>query len=124
MNEEELNRKKPIHCEWYRKPWYKDSNTWGDDGFIQGMSSFYNNTFDKKKFSAYKAKKDLINALSKQKYGIILENNHIHVKKVIGGKMVDGTKSKVKTIIVDLNKIKSNDITNQVKYIENLFNID
>jgi hypothetical protein len=115
-------KKKPIHCEWYRKPWYKDPLRCELGDPIPGSNSYHDETFDKRKYSAYKAKKRLLTKLCKLKYGLILDKNFIYVSKVIGGKMVDGTKAKVKTIVVNLNKINSTYIPDQVKYIENLFN--
>jgi hypothetical protein len=107
MNENDQNIKKIINIEWYKKSWFDD-----------------NNNFDSAKYKAYNKHKKLFSALSKLKYGIVLSSNILHLKKVIGGVMINGQKAKIKSIELDINSIKSKNLSDQLKYVENLFNID
>ena len=106
MSENEYNQKKNITIEWFEKSWYN------------------NNKFDSAKYKAYNKYKYLFSALSKLKYGIVLNANILHLKKVIGGVMVNGKRAKIKSIDLDINSIKPKTLPEQLKYIENLFKSD
>ena len=102
---EEQRKKPPINAEWYKKQW---TDTEGN--------------FDRYKYQSYKAHNRLLSALCRKKYGIILADNFIYIKKVIGGIMVDGTRARVKTIVVNFSKIKTKMLQDQLNYIDNLIN--
>lgn len=104
MSEEEEKRK-PLIVEWYRKSWTDNK---GD--------------FDRVKHQAYKAHNRLITALSRKSYGIILDGNFLYIKRVLGGIMKNGKRAQLKEIVVNLNKIKSKSLKEQLFYIDNLLN--
>ena len=117
----EVNRKRPLHVEWYQKSFYKDySKEFALNPIGPGYSTYRDN-YDVRKKANYNRYQELINKLANQSYGIVLDNDKLYVRKVIGGIMVNETKAKVIRKIVNLNKIRKFTLDEQLNYINNLF---
>lgn len=113
-------KKGHLNVEYYQKAWYKDDYNPHDP-----MDVWYNNKFpgyDWKKHKAYKAKSLIINALAKEKYGLVLKDDILYLKKVVGGLMVDETKARTLKAKVKLSDLKDKSLKEQLTIIENLFN--
>ena len=95
---------------YHKEKWYREATAWNT------------NTFDFKKYSAYNSNKRIINALAKKKYGVVLKDDTLYLKKVVGGLMVDETKAKTIKMSINLNVLKGKSLNEQLSYIENLFN--
>jgi hypothetical protein len=104
-------RKGVMQGEYYQKAWYSDN-----------VVDYKN--FDSKKYSAYKSNKGIINALAKEKYGIVLKDDILYLKKVVGGLMVDETKARTLKAKVKLSDLKNKSLKEQLTIVENLFNSD
>ena len=102
-------RKGVLQGEYYRKPFYSDN-------------VFDSNNFDKKKHYEYKKNSRIINAISKEKYGLILKDDILYVKKVVGGLMVDESKARTLKAKVKLSDLNNKSLKEQLTIIENLFN--
>ena len=102
-------RKGVMQGEYYQKNWYRDITAWNTD------------TFDRQKYSAYKSNKQIINALAKKNYGIVLKDNILYLKKVVGGLMVDETKAKTIKKSINLNVLQGKSLNDKISIIENLF---
>ncbi len=98
-------KKKTIVVEWHSKNWLD-----------------HKGIFDRNKYQKYNSYKRLISALCKKSYGIVVSDDKLYVRKVVGGIMVDETRAKVIRKIVNINKIKKYSLQEQLSYIENLFN--
>lgn len=103
-------RKGVMQAEYYQKNWYRDITQWNTS------------TFDREKYSAYKSNSRIINALAKEKYGIVLKDDILYLKKVVGGLMVDETKARTLKAKVKLSDLKNKSLKEQLTIIENLFN--
>ena len=101
-------RKGKMRGEYYEKAWF-------GDGIFD-----YNN-FDTKKHSAYKSNRLIIKALAKKKYGIVLKDNILYIKKVVGGLLVDETKAKTIKKSINLNVLQGKSLNDKISIIENLF---
>jgi hypothetical protein len=104
MSENEYNQKKNITIEWFEKSWYN------------------NNQFDSAKYKAYNKYKRLFSALSKLKYGIVLKDDILYLKKVVGGVMIDESKAKTIKKSINMNVLQGKSLNDQLSIIENLFN--
>ena len=102
-------RKGLMRGEYYQKNWYRDITAWDTDNF------------DWKKHSAYKSHRLLIKALAKKKYGIVLKDNILYLKKVVGGLLVDETKAKTIKKSINLNVLQGKSLVDKISIIENLF---
>ena len=102
-------RKGVMQAEYYQKAWYSDS-------------VFDYKNFDRKKHYEYKKNSRIINALAKEKYGLVLKDDILYLKKVVGGLMVDETKARTLKAKVKLSDLKDKSLKEQLTIIENLFN--
>lgn len=117
----EVNRKKPLHVEWYQKSFYKNySKEFALNPLGPGYA-IYRDNYDVHKKANYNRYKKLISKLANKSYGIVLDDDKLYVRKVVGGLLVDKTKAKVIRKIVNLNKIKKFTPDEQLNYINNLF---
>lgn len=95
-------------------------------GVMQG--SVYQKSFEEydqtdwARHKLYKTNNKLLNALAKKKYGVLLKDDTLYLKKVVGGLMVDETKAKTIKMSINLNVLKGKSLNEQLSYIENLFN--
>jgi len=103
-------RKGKMKGEYHQKSWYRDVTSWNTDNF------------DRQKYYAYNSQKQIINALAKKSYGIVLKDDILYLKKVVGGLMIDETKAKTIKKSIKLNVLKGKSLNEQLSYIENLFN--
>ena len=113
-------RKGVMQAEYYQKSWYKDDFNPHDQ-----MDVWYNNKFpgyDWKKHKAYKLWSDIINPLAKEKYGLVLKDDILYLKKVVGGLMVDETKARTLKAKVKISNLKDKSLKEKLTIIENLFN--
>jgi hypothetical protein len=101
-------RKGVMQSEYYQKAWYGN-----------GVYDYKN--FDSLKYAAYKSNKQIINALAKKNYGIVLKDDILYLKKVVGGLMVDETKAKTIKKSINLNVLKGKSLDDKISIIENLF---
>ena len=101
-------RKGKMQGEYHEKAWFSDD-------------IFDYNGFDRKKHSAYKSNRLIIKALSRKKYGIVLKDNILYLKKVVGGLLVDETKAKTIKKSINLNVLQGKSLVDKISIIENLF---
>ncbi len=104
-------RKGVLQGEYYQKPFYSD--------FVHDYKNF-----DKHKHYQYKKNSRIINALAKEKYGVVLKDNILYLKKVVGGLMVDETKARTLKAKDKLSDLKNKSLKEQLTIVENLFNSD
>jgi hypothetical protein len=104
---EEQEKKRTYSGLWYQKNWYKDYDQYNALDPLGPGYSVNNQNFDSNKYRAYKKNSQIITALSKEKYGVVLKDNILYLKKVVGGLMIDET---------------GKSLNDQLSIIENLFN--
>ena len=102
---EEQEKKKLIVVEWHTKNWID-----------------HKGTFDSNKYKKYNTYKRLISALCKKSYGIVVLDDKMYLRKVVGGIINNGKKAIVIQKNVDLKKIKKYSLQEQLTFIDNLFN--
>ena len=94
-------------------------------GKMQG--SIYQKSFDDydsndwAKHKNLKSRKEIINALAKKSYGLILVENILTIIKTIGGLLVDETKAKTIKKSINLNVLQGKSLDDKISIIENLF---